>query len=312
SPVVAVLDTGCGEHAWLPSDIVTRHIELDGVPVGLTDDADPERYPDLYGQLDGEIDAVAGHGTFISGIVRQTAPDADILSIRVAGALGVVDESTLLETVAQVVELLRRHREDPKTGFPIDVLNLSLSYYHETPTDGLFSRTLYELLAKARELGCVVVCSAGNDAIDRPSFPASLWPWPGADNGLPADKGAPHVAVGALNPSSRSVALFSNVGPWVHVYAPGAAVVSTSPAFVGGAQAATRADVDGLVRETLDPDDYRGGFAVWSGTSFAAPYLAGRIAAELGAVPVAGATPAAAAKAVSALLAELPDPHDRG
>ncbi|WP_152176299.1 S8/S53 family peptidase, partial [Mycobacterium tuberculosis] len=118
-----------------------------------------------------EIDAVAGHGTFIAGLVRQAAPDADILAVRVAGALGVVDESTLLETVAQVVELLRRHREDPKTGFPIDVLNLSLSYYHETPTDGLFSTTLYELLAKARELGCVVVCSAGNDAIDRPSFP---------------------------------------------------------------------------------------------------------------------------------------------
>ena len=65
-------------------------------------------YPDLYGQLDGEIDAVAGHGTFIAGIVRQAAPDADILSIRVAGALGVVDESTLLETVAQVVTLLAR------------------------------------------------------------------------------------------------------------------------------------------------------------------------------------------------------------
>ncbi len=80
--------------------------------------------------------------------------------------------------------LLARHREDPKIGFPIDVLNLSLSYYHETPIDGLFSLTLYQLLAKARELGCVVVCSAGNDAIDRPSFPASLWSWPGADNGI--------------------------------------------------------------------------------------------------------------------------------
>ena len=82
---MAVLDTGCGVHDWLPDDIVTRHIEIDGMPIGLTDDADPEVYPDLYGQLDGEIDAVAGHGTFIAGIVRQTAPDADILSVRVAG-----------------------------------------------------------------------------------------------------------------------------------------------------------------------------------------------------------------------------------
>ncbi|WP_262927764.1 S8 family peptidase [Microbacterium sp. NIBRBAC000506063] len=279
---MAVLDTGCGVHDWLPDSIVTRRIEIDGVPLGLTGDDDPERYPDLYGQLDGQIDAVAGHGTFIAGLIRQTAPDADIVSIRVAGSLGVVDEGTLLETVAGVVELLRRYREDPTTGHPIDVLSLSLGYYHETPVDGQYSKLLYQLLRELRELGCVVVCSAGNDAIDRPSFPASLWPWPGSDNGLKPDRHAPHVSVGALNPSGRSVALFSNIGPWVKAYAPGAMVVSTTPAFVGGVQATTRADKDRLHRETVDPDDYRGGFAVWSGTSFAAPYIAGRIAAVIG------------------------------
>ena len=89
---------------------------------------------------------------------------------------------------------------------------------------------------------------------------------------------APLVSVGALNPSGQSVALFSNIGPWVQAYAPGAAVVSTSPAFVGGTQAATRADVEGLRRETIDPDDYRGGFAVWSGTSFSTPLVAGLVA----------------------------------
>jgi len=164
------------------------------------------------------------------------------------------------------------------------------------------------MLDAARRLGCVVVCSAGNDAIDRPSFPASLWPWPGADNGIPHDDDAPLVSIGALNPSARSVALFSNVGPWIRAFAPGAAVVSTSPAFVGGEQAATRADVDGLHRETIDPDDYRGGFAIWSGTSFAAPYVAGRVAARLGMVPAAGVLPSVATKAVAAVLAELPAP----
>ena len=34
-------------------------------------------------------------------------------------------------------------------------------------------------------------------------------------------------------------------------------------------------------REAIDPDDFRGGFAVWSGTSFSAPILAGTVAQHL-------------------------------
>ncbi len=125
------------------------------------------------------------------------------------------------------------------------------------------------------------MCSAGNEATDRPTFPAALWNWEGSDFVVdePADA-APHVAVGALNPNG-SVALFSNIGAWVHTYAPGAAVLSTSPPFNGGVQAGTRSDRLGMRRETIDPDDFTGGFALWSGTSFAAPYVAGRLAQSL-------------------------------
>ena len=34
-PVVAVLDTGCGEHDWLPDDIVTRTPVVDGTVLGV-------------------------------------------------------------------------------------------------------------------------------------------------------------------------------------------------------------------------------------------------------------------------------------
>lgn len=92
----------------------------------------------------------------------------------------------------------------------------------------------------------------------------------------------PLVSVGALNPD-RTIALFSNAGPWVVCHRPGAALVSTFPvSFNASAQPSYQVDVAGDGRrETIDPDDYRGGFGTWSGTSFAAPVLAGQLAQAL-------------------------------
>jgi subtilisin family serine protease len=100
----------------------------------------------------------------------------------------------------------------------------------------------------------------------------------------------PIVSVGALNPNTTD-ALFSNAGAWVRAYAPGASLMSTMPPFQGGLQPTARTWVDGRLRESVDPDDFssgrrpdgepRGGFGVWSGTSFAAPLMAGSLAAAL-------------------------------
>ena len=83
----------------------------------------------------------------------------------------------------------------------------------------------------------------------------------------------------SLNPD-RSIALFSNAGPWVSCHRPGAAVVSTFPVtFDGSAEPSYRMNLPGEGwRETIDPDDFRSGFGTWSGTSFAAPVLAGELA----------------------------------
>jgi subtilisin family serine protease len=113
-------------------------------------------------------------------------------------------------------------------------------------------------------------------------FPAAFAPWADGKGGVPASrKIVPVTSVGALNPNGTD-ALFSNAGPWVRAYAPGAALLSTlPPTFQGGLQPAARTEAYMRVRESIDPDDFKGGFAVWSGTSFAAPLFAGRLAARL-------------------------------
>jgi hypothetical protein len=77
--------------------------------------------------------------------------------------------------------------------------------------------------------------------------------------------------------------MFSNGGRWVRCYRPGASIVSTVPnTFNASTQPSNVVDIPGEgVRATIDQDDFRGGFATWSGTSFAAPYLAGQIAAAV-------------------------------
>jgi hypothetical protein len=120
----------------------------------------------------------------------------------------------------------------------------------------------------------LVVAAAGNDATTRRFYPAAFAAAPSVNGG-----GPPVVSVGALNPNG-SKALFSNDGSWVHHWATGAAVVSTYPIDVQGS-ATPDHDVPGRHRDSLDPDDFKAGFAVWDGTSFAAPLGAARLADAL-------------------------------
>lgn len=51
--------------------------------------------------------------------------------------------------------------------------------------------------------------------------------------------------------------------------------------FNGSLQPSARVHIGGLTRQTLDMDDFSSGFGTWSGTSFAAPILAGELPAAL-------------------------------
>lgn len=280
-PVVAILDTGCGRHQWL-DPVVSPSVTLDGEPVGMTAPLnDPERSADYVGPFDDFADAVAGHGTFMAGLVHMFCPDADLLALRVVNHDGVVVESELLRTVAQLIELVRRHRAGEPGGRPVDVVVLSMGYYHESPDEALFAPILAAALEALGRLGVLIVAAAGNDATQRPMLPAALAP--SADGSGPASSWdvVPVVSVGATNPDG-SVAMFSNEGPWVRAWEAGASVVSTMPVtFHGGMWLHQPLASPARRRNHLDPDDYSSGFAVWSGTSFAAPVLAGKLARSL-------------------------------
>ena len=161
----------------------------------------------------------------------------------------------------------------------IDVVSLSLGYYHEQPDDVSFDPQLLQPLRALGECGVAVVASAGNDSTARLMFPAAFTPYPGGRISAFDATCVPLISVGALNPD-QSIALFSNAGPWVSCHRPGAAVVSTFPVtFDAAEQPSFRVFVPGEGwRETIDPDNFHSGFGTWSGTSFAAPILAAELA----------------------------------
>jgi subtilisin family serine protease len=141
----------------------------------------------------------------------------------------------------QVVEALR--------GEP-HVLNLSLGAYTRDDRPPLGLAVWEKDLRDRKDL--VVVAAAGNDATDDRFYPAAL-PWV--------------VGVGATNADGTERAAFSNFGPWVDCCARGEDIVNA----YGTGRYRTEF---GEVRE-FD------GLAVWSGTSFAAPLVAGAIAARM-------------------------------
>lgn len=273
-PRVALLDTGCGEHPWLKQGVKRYR-------VGAADDRDdPEKYADQESPLLGELDSHSGHGTFVAGLIRQRCPDADLMSIRVMGSDGVVKEWETLHVLQALLTQMRRWVGGDDSATRVDVIVMSLGYYHETEIDEYYTFLLRNVLAELGKLGVVVVAAAGNDATTRPFYPAALAP---PQDAVRRNDRIPVIAAGSLNPDEKSIALFNNHGPWIRYWRPSVSLVSTVPTTMSGALQPRVALPEALAgepaqRATIDDDDFHGGFAVWSGTSFAAPVLAAEIA----------------------------------
>ncbi len=279
-PVIAVLDTGVGNHPWFDVG-VERNGSFAGERIGLLEDpTDAEALGHQDDPLGGTLDPDTGHGTFIAGLIRQICPDADVLSVKVMHSDGVVAEDVLLEALTLLALRQKTAQQAGDHKSLIDIVSLSLGYYHELPVEVQFDTPLQRAIRRLGELGIIVVVAAGNDATVRPMYPAAFAPVRDAAAGL--DRACPPVvAVGAMNPDG-STALFSNHGPWITVQRPGAALVSTFPPAVDGSQQPSYEwDADGEEREGLDPDNFASGFAVWSGTSFATPVFAAELARSI-------------------------------
>jgi subtilisin family serine protease len=307
-PVVAVLDTGIREHPWLDvakdgdgykTDQSNGFVMIDPAMQGIiraegeaaeTGGDRPRQViehawdqPVTADPLIGELDTDTGHCTFISGIVRQVAPDARVLAIRIMHSDGIVNEGDILCALAQLAARVAI-AEAGDMNKMVDVVSLSLGYFSEAG-DAALTSGLKQVIDILLDLGVTVVAAAGNYSTSRRFYPAAF-----ASQNQPGQ--VPVVSVGALNPN-RSQAAFSDGGRWINAWACGAIMISTFPVDVQGSlgpEIRMRVHPDnaapddlGLPKEraALDPDDYRGGFAAWSGTSFSAPLAAARIAKEL-------------------------------
>ncbi len=289
-PVIAVLDTGIGPHPWFgladrsgPPPAGAGLAVAPGIQAAILQaelDAGSTQLLSGYwdaptsGQpLIGDVDTDTGHGLFIAGIIRQACPEADTLAIRVVHSDGVAYEADVLLALHLLADRVRTAQADNRPEDLVDIVSLSLGYYEENAADIAYTGQFGAAIAELLGLGVLVVAAAGNDATTRRFYPAAF-----ADQPLSGGCGPQVISVGALNPDvTASKALFSNEGPWVRAWATGAGVVSTFPTDVRGTAAADH-EVPGYGRSSFDPDDYSAGFAVWDGTSFAAPLAA----AELG------------------------------
>ncbi len=216
-----------------------------------------------------ELRTYAGHGTFIAGVVRCAAPETTVF---VEGfAIGGLGGGGVLESDL-VVQLEEALAHDPQ------VINLSAGCRTRMDHPSIALETFHRKHLRHRD--CVLVAAAGNDSWSAPFWPAAF-DW--------------CVGVGSLDRDGR-VSDYSNFGVSADVYALGRNHVNAFP------------DGTFVCHESPDKGDVRvfsTGLARWSGTSFAAPLVAGLIARR---ISETGVSAAEARDAVLAAAAYDSDP----
>jgi serine protease AprX len=256
---VALIDTGV---ASVP-DLAGRLVQV-SEGVGQT-----QLCKNLSGQLN--CDDAYGHGSFVAGLIagsgassggkwKGVAPDARVLSVKIAGADGAADISNVLAAIQWVVSF--------KDRYNIRVLNLSLG---TDSTQSYLTDPLNYAVERAWAAGILVVVSAGNRGPDplTISKPADD-PWV-ITVGATDDRGTPGVGDDTLPHFSSRGPTASNGLLKPDVVAPGAHMVSLrSP---------------GSTIDTRFTNYVDGAYRRGSGTSFATGVVSGAAALMLQANP---------------------------
>ena len=270
--IVAVLDTG----------IDRTHPALLGRVLHGYDFVDMDANPDEVGLAGADI--TFGHGTHVAGLVALAAPAAQILPVRVLDSDGAGNIWVLAEALAYAVN----PDGDLDTADGADVINLSISTLRRTAlTEEIVRDVICEGDDDRSDDGrsdddrsddgkndddrsddndndddgddrngddtrrvtddddCLAGAGRGAIVVAAAGNRASNTPE------YPAAEGLAGLLAVSANTESGALASFSNYGAWVHVAAPGDRILSSVPA---------------------------GEYGVWSGTSMAAPLVAGQAA----------------------------------
>jgi len=216
-PRILVLDTGLAADAQRP------HL-LDpppGAAARITGDPD---LPDAQitagdGRVfppDNYLDPVAGHGTFIAGLIEQLAPGCTITVEHVISPMGDGKESDIVSRI-----------DAARLEGSADIISMSFGgQVLEQPF------AMRGAVAAARLAGIVMVASAGNDGVCIPQYPAAL------------DE---VIGVGAVGPGGPPE--WTNYGEWVDACAPGVDLVSAFFAdFNGDFPMMNTVDIDHFVQ----------------------------------------------------------------
>jgi hypothetical protein len=217
----------------------------------------------------GTLAALSGHANFVAGVVAQLTSYATISVHSHNGAFSVSGDD--LPTEASVIRSLLRAAEDKP-----DVVNLGFAF----STFGDVVSSAWDLAFAALPPDTVVVTPAGNQTSADPRYPAALSGWFPRMIGVGSKPATTKRTYRTPLNEKRVEEIrgkmgskpFSNFGKWVMCSADGSFVHST---FL---------HVD---MKTEDPPHEKNNFAasnwaIWSGTSFAAPQIVARIVNRMG------------------------------